>query len=281
VIREIRTDPFIFRWYVEEEGYEWKTGIDSEVRLVGRGGLGSRLCLYEPLRNSGLFLKFAHLQARQSTILQFAGEYGDLFDSYPIEETVVQRGRMTGGGTLRSWKFEIGDMHTLVCLWEAIKKPHTQEGTKILESVITWANGAVKYDIKTPRSHKSAWLTHPLDSNFDVQRTRFKPGDVLLPARYALQAEINDRIANSPTVSVPHLAWTPDYHQRLIFTPSNLLAAMWLQFAQAVTEEFLLKRCEECGKYFQTGPGGRRADAITCSEACRQRKSRHKIKKKR
>ena len=73
---------------------------------------------------------------------------------------------------------------------------------------------------------------------------------------------------------VPRLAWTPDYHQRLIFVPSNLLAAMWLQFAQAVTGEFKLKRCEQCGEYFPVGPGGKRADAETCGDRCRQRKRR-------
>jgi hypothetical protein len=57
--------------------------------------------------------------------------------------------------------------------------------------------------------------------------------------------------------------------------PPNLLAAMWLQFAHAVTGEFQLQLCAGCGKYFQVGPGARRADATTCSDACRQRKKRN------
>jgi hypothetical protein len=276
VIREIAVDPFIFRWHVEQEGYEWKAGgVDAELRLFGRGGLGSWLRVYEPLKIPGLFLKFAKIRSAQNAILEFAGEYGDLFDSYSIEEVRVQRGRMAGGATLDTWKAEIGDMRALVRLWEAIRKPQARENAMELKRVITWAHGGVRHETKTPKAHQHSWLAHPLDPNFDAQCGGFKPGDVLLPARYALQREINCRIASAPTFSTPRLAWTPDYHQRLIFAPSNLLGAMWLQFAQAVTEEFVLKRCEECGRYFQTGPGGRRADAITCGEACRQRKSRH------
>jgi len=57
--------------------------------------------------------------------------------------------------------------------------------------------------------------------------------------------------------------------------PSNLLAAMWLQFAQFASGTFELKRCPGCGAYFQAGNGAkRRADAVTCSDACRQRKKR-------
>jgi hypothetical protein len=111
---------------------------------------------------------------------------------------------------------------------------------------------------------------------------RFKPFDVLRPALYALQAEINKRIAEFGVV--PTLVWCPgpringiakpDHHQRIVFVPKNLLAAMWLQFAQAVTGEYQLRECKGCGEYFQIGPGARRGQTKTCSSRCRQRASR-------
>lgn len=84
--------------------------------------------------------------------------------------------------------------------------------------------------------------------------------------------EVNKRIAEY--VTTPRLAWTPDYGQRIIFEPSNLLAAMWNQFAQAITGDLRLKKCVVCGNYFQVGPGAKRADTITCGVACRQEESR-------
>jgi hypothetical protein len=266
------TDTFSFLWYVEEEGYEWTKGADSEPRLLGRGGHGSRIQPYEPLRNSGLFLEFAALKPSQKSLLKFAECYGDLFDQYGQEDLVLRGTRIEGGAPLKVWKDEIADMHALVHLWEAI----TSRNIKALKTIITWNGNGVRYVIKTPKGSRGVWLAHvKLDK---ARLARFKPGDVLLPARYALQAEINKRVADPITLSVPRLVWTTDYHQRIIFTPSNLLAAMWLQFAQVVTGEYQLKRCEGCGKYFQAGPGGRRADALTCKDACRQRKRRRDSK---
>lgn len=41
--------------------------------------------------------------------------------------------------------------------------------------------------------------------------------------------------------------------KRLIFEPTNLLAAILLQFARAVTEGYQLQTCAGCGEYFQVG----------------------------
>ena len=83
----------------------------------------------------------------------------------------------------------------------------------------------------------------------------FRKAGVLLIARTALQREVNLRLAAHPTI--PQLAWTPDHDHRILFKPPNLLAAMWLRFAEAITGEFQLRRCVECRKYYQIGPGGR------------------------
>jgi hypothetical protein len=71
----------------------------------------------------------------------------------------------------------------------------------------------------------------------------------------------------------------PDDHQRIVFQPTNLLAAIWLQFARAVTEEYPLRICEGCGEYFQVGPG-RRAHTKTCKDRCRQRACRQRKNRK-
>ena len=85
-------------------------------------------------------------------------------------------------------------------------------------------------------------------------------------------------LVNTADSYIPELTWTRDtketlggYHQRIIFKPSNLVAAMWIQFAQAVTEELQMRRCDFCEEYFQVGPGAARDDARFCKDVCRVR----------
>lgn len=269
MIKPVRTDPFIFRWAVSGAGYRWLKGEDGDIHLVPRDEIGLPSRVYEP--SSGLFLEFAALKT-QDAIVEFAWKYGDLFNSYSSADRVARENRtLTAGASLNTWKAEIGDMQALVSLWQQIEDCRIprlrKDRLEQLRKTIIWSDKGVRYEIKTPkRGMHAVWLP-------DTWMDRVPPNDVLLPAQYALQSEINLRIADPHTLTIPRLAWTPDHHQRVIFTPTNLLADMWLQFAQAVTGEFQLKRCV-CGKYFQVGPGGRRADATTCSDACRQRKRR-------
>jgi hypothetical protein len=266
----VKKDPFILRETVCEAGYEWLKGVDGKPRLVPRRvpGVAYRRCKPHP----GLFRELAALSPERDTIRDFADKYGDLFNRYALEEGVARdSGTGAWGTSMGTWTKEIGDMRVLVELWEQIRR----RKITALKKIIKWAAKEVGYVIETPRRRANVTLAHARipGSGF----SRFSRGDVLLPAKCALQMEINKRIAEQPPV--PRLAWTPDpdYRQRLIFTPPNLLGAMWLQFAQAVAGELELYSCENpaCGKFFQRGPGGRRADATTCSDACRQQKKRN------
>jgi hypothetical protein len=249
-------------------------GADGKPRLVPRVVPGAGFHTREP--QPGLFREFAKMPPKRDAIQAFAAQYGDLFSRYdPMQSAVRDDGTVSFGASLGAWTREIGDMCVLVELWEQIQ--HKQVAA--LKKVIKWAgNKKVGYSIKTPRRERSVTLAH-----VDIPETglsRFSPKDVVLPARCALRLEINLRLAEHPTV--PQLAWTPDTpsesggrNQRIVFTPPHLLAALWLWFARAVTSQFQLTECKACGKYFQVGPGGRRADATTCSNACRQRKKRN------
>jgi hypothetical protein len=264
MITPVRTDPFIFRGRVSGAGYEWLKGEDGKPRLVPRHlpGVGSRPCDAHP----GLFREFAELNPTREAIRGFAEKYGDIFNRYESGETAVRGDGTVGvGAALDTWKQETGDMRVLVGLWDQIRGQQLAE----LQKIIKRTGKELRYVIETPKRKASVTLAHAYLPEGGLDS--FDPEDVVLPAQCALQLEINKRISETPTV--PRLTWTPDYFQRIIFEPSNLIAAMWMQFAQAVTGEFQLKKCV-CGKYFQVGPGGRRADATTCGDACRQRKKR-------
>jgi len=266
MIREVRTDPFIFRWPVSIAGYEWlESKMDGGLRLIARDEPGAGIRLEEPPNK--LFRDFAALIPTEDEIRDFANAHGDLFRTYDgIQDIVVRKNQTaTYGTSLESWKKAIQDMRQLVELWDHIQYRRITR----LRRLIDMDKNGISYSIGgrwVLLAHKEILLTAPM--------SRFSPRDVILPARYALQKEVNRRLADPSTLTVPELAWTPDNFHRLIFRPSNLLAALWLQFAQELTGEFKLKACEVCGKPIQVGPGGRRADTKTCSAACRQKKKR-------
>lgn len=57
----------------------------------------------------------------------------------------------------------------------------------------------------------------------------------------------------------------------LAVVPDNLIAAIWLQFAQQVSSSTGLRRCNWCGTWFVFGTGtGRRRSAHFCADRCRQ-----------
>jgi hypothetical protein len=273
VIKEVRSDPFVFRTIVPEAGFEWLEGPDSEPHLASRAEIESLAWVKEPLAlNPGLFVEFANLKGSQDAILKFANQWGDIFDKYGPEDLLPQQGRkaLVMGASHDRWKYAIGQMRPLVHVWEAIKNRNLDE----LEKVITWSDnhhGGVRYVI----GHCQSWLIHPADPDNKL-RARFTSGDLIWPSKYALQQEINKRLSDSSMMIPPQLVWTHEMNQRILFVPKNLHGAMWIQFAQAVTEEFQLRICAGCGRYFQIGPGGRRPQAKTCKDSCRQRKRRKK-----
>ena len=65
-------------------------------------------------------------------------------------------------------------------------------------------------------------------------------------------------------------------HPALFIVPKDLLSAMWLQFAQAVSAMTNLRRCNWCPTWFAYGTGtGRRKSAHFCSDRCRKAAHRH------
>jgi len=57
---------------------------------------------------------------------------------------------------------------------------------------------------------------------------------------------------------------------RMVLIPSDLIRAMWLQFAEHVCSGTQLFRCARCNKPFTVGTGtGRRRTAMYCSNACK------------
>lgn len=263
--REYR-ETFILRNGVCDAGYVWEKAEDGEPLLVmqNKPGVG----IHPQELRAGVFRKFAELKTRQD-IKKFADMFGDLSNHWN-DPPHRYDGTSVLGRLLSEWTKAIEDMRVLVNLWDHIK----ERNYDALKKLIFFTDEGPEYVISRPKtgSHigKLAQLTLP-----SGKRIQFSHNDLLLPARCALQIEVNARL--SENAIKPELTWTPDtnesggYHQRIVFRSKSLVSALWIQFAQAITEELQMRLCEFCGGYFQVGPGGSREDAKYCKDVCRVR----------
>jgi hypothetical protein len=241
--------------------------------LVPRAVPGSATNPQRPLEDhTGLFRDFAQLSPDRDAILAFANVHGPLLNlSYLVVPADV-RGKLKSssarpGESLKDWIAAISDMKVLVKFWQAI----VDRDIDTLSRFVEWSRDRVLY--VSPGSKKGAVL-----ASSEVRPdtfARLQKNDLLLPARLVLRFELNERLARSSATTRPHLLLMANTDIRLSLCPANLLAALWLQFAQAFASNHELVACRGCGKFFQVGAGSkRRADATTCSDACRQRAHR-------
>jgi hypothetical protein len=276
-----RDNPFFLKWLVPAQGYEWVPGLDSQPRLVVRVSADADpgSYVYAPLDDEKLFLKFAALKSNREGIRKFADEYGNLWRTYPSEIVKRKSGSYSNeemhGYSLLAWKYEIESLRELVELWKNARAARTEQ----LKKTIAWdGTDTVKYKL-----HDSWFVLANANLN-QILLERCKPPNLVKPAMYLLQSQINNRLESMKRQIIPRLVWCPgrringiarpDDHLRVIFQPKDLLAAIWLQFAQAITEEYRLHKCEGCGEMFQVGKGARRSHTVTCSSKCRKRVSR-------
>lgn len=225
------------------------------------------------MKRPALFREFAELDGLDQ-IRKFADQYGVLFNKYSPVDHVKERGEYYSvgasfGTSLNLWLRKIAEIKSLVDVWESIASGRI----KNLGSLISWKEGAVHYHFVTPSRSSRKLLVQAGEEN------PFKPGEVLRPARYALQREINDHLSTEDSSReqaltkisyMPRLLRDADAQLHLAIRPRNLLSAMWLQFAQVVAGAYELRRCSMCSRHFLPA----RNDAVTCSGACRQKKSR-------
>src|SRR5262249_9596374 len=103
------------------------------------------------------------------------------------------------------------------------------------------------------------------------------PREPLVAARVAVQSLANHNLADTASVLI---RWHQDKGHVIRIVPKNLLGAMWLQFARGVAGEASYRRCKVCGKWLTISAEdhGFRKNREICSNTCRQRDHRAKVK---
>lgn len=274
-------DVFQFIWKVREDGYEWRDGpflpftIDATEQADGPAliGLGQSQRHYQPEPN--LFLKFAAIDpGSDSQILSFANTYG-LLESARFYFPKRKKGEPVQSflGELRSrWVENLHPMKQAVSLWDAI----TSKDTSLLEKCVVWESSQhITYHWPPSSDWQTPWSTHATIASPQVNQdflTRFRLGDVVMPARMYLQKIVNEHLQQ--TVA-PRLLWTPPDRQKmgLFFVPESLIGCLWYQLAGAIADFHKFRTCDVCQKPMLVAPegSGYRTNRKTCSNACRIR----------
>lgn len=263
---------FHFVWEVPEDGFRFETTKEvledeEDIFLVHPAPIGTpyRLKRYMPLEEfTGLFKIFAKTKLDHDGVLEFANKYGTLTRGSHIRPPSGS-GPVLAGEPLRLWYDHIDRVKRLLDLWCMLRK----EDTAALKKHIKWSNGRVDYQSyvgeKPPRGQSYQVARIASEEVYPHIFERFERGNVILPAWYHLQREMNKNLQEQVS---PRLLWHEE-DLRLFFWPKDLLGAIWLQFAQAVSGNRKYRSCAECGTVFELSPQSARRNRIYCSDSCK------------
>ncbi len=285
------SDLFVFTWDVDVDGYQVvdsfpivEFGNPDTSRFAryltdGRSLPSDSFLVnrYAPLiMEPGLFRTFARTEPHEAAILAFANRYGTLGGEVRTmiafaPDAKGSHSRFAWGEALNEWCNRILRMRNAVSLWDMVHNNRHEQ----LQRHITWTETTVGYCSDpdwTPGEQRAA--PYVIENRMIAARdlpgglfSAFERGDVITPALYHLQHVINEHL--QPGIS-PRLLWDKTGSElSMFFVPSNLIGAMWLQFAEAVGGHKNYRECRQCGRWFELHPDVARTNRLYCSPACR------------
>jgi hypothetical protein len=288
------------RWAVQPEAYQWRRAATARR---GEVPSGATLCVsdfvgprppvrrYHPLQEqTGLFLIFAGTPPTEEGILTFANRFGMLLNATVTVTTPPPGGRKKAkrNETLAPheegyelWRTAILEMRNAVQLWQFLE----QGDTESLARHIRWKKGEGKgqqaeYDSHpglpagknppAPDRRTQEVIAEP--SEYGSQPSQLRPGDVVSVVPVLLHRWINRQLEGQLQTFV---ALDPDAGGlKMVVTPSNLLAGMWLQLTQAVCDHKQFRACMVCDNPFELSPETARTNRRFCSIACKNKSFR-------
>jgi hypothetical protein len=261
--RRVSDEPLVqFRWAKPITGYRWVDAGSPPQLNRSRGTTKSIRCLqvsqvevefYEPLlRSPALFRTFADLQPTERDVLKFANQHGPLGISIPIVLRSDDWRVLRSGELLGTWADEIFDLRLALEVWDVARK---QQNKGRLEQRISIRRDRLGihafFSYQTPEGLREELIC----SNRQTDAWRSELAAFLderalhRAALFYVQGKINERLKEHTRARV--LYSRPRDSIGLHTVPTNLLGAMWLQFAHAVEGRRDYKRCAECATWFE------------------------------
>jgi hypothetical protein len=287
-----------YRGVVHAGGYEWKPSKDARRgRLLGPteplaederrdlvlSPLGPEAKVV--LLKNDIYLEFSSLGADKD-ILQFANDRGMLGLDEDEGSVILadDKGRVATGELLSAWKKQIEQMDEACELWRLIQDARAGEPTE-LSSRTKWKtdpDGSQSVQLLGRRVgdlQGGAWIARGLRPGTPLES--LLAGDrVIGPGMYRLAELVNQHGRVSAKLdwavepSRPRQKVISPFDLILNFWPSNLISAIWLQLAEAISQRKRARRCWVCSRWMLiSAQGGKREERRTCSMRCRKQLS--------
>ncbi len=233
---------------------------------------------YAPLDDEPtLFHTFSEVTPTEEGVLDFANRYGWLggpgtsillpATDDPPNWTVAR------GESLTLWDQEIRALGMAQTIWT-----YADTGADhLLRDYIRW-DGTDHVVLETDQTvipRRYAVIASKLPQ--PKLLATFEPGDLIEPAKRFVISEANERLSKHVHARLLHRPG--DSRERFHQVPSNLLGAIWLQFALEVAGVTTIRACAMCRTYFAIEPPGkktRRFCGVGCRVANHRRKQRPK-----
>jgi hypothetical protein len=263
--------------------FQWKA---PEIKAGFRWS-GKQLCVaqpdiplrrYRPLAQyPDLYRRVAKTPITKNGVLAFANRFGLLTSLEPDREP------------WQTWVNHLRWMQHLVEIWDLV----VQDDRDALSQLVHWDGDQVQF-LAQGASQELQPLTSPFPKAADPESAKwFQRAAVGLPQRIpaALQDLIRAGDLGGPVLWYlqEHLdqalrgrvryrmTWDRDSRwPALQPMPADLITAIYLQLALAITEPRKHYRCQACGRVYELAPGLNKANRTTCSAACRQRLHRER-----
>jgi hypothetical protein len=259
--------PVEFMWKRARAGYRWDASDKGRILYAvdalqpdWQNTFEQYETSYQPLEErTGLFREFAALKPNAEQILSFANRFG-LLGAGSHREFDSNWGRVpVYVETFGLWKGEIEAFKLALETWDALV---AGSGQALAELKARW-NG--------PRLP------------FAVQKAlHLSDEDPAMAALSLVQRLADERLRE-------HIETRFRFHDnrarlRVSLTPTNLIGALWLQFAAAADGLKKFSQCGRCGAPFEVSRDprtGKRRDARFCSDRCRVGNYRERIEQAR
>ena len=212
----------------------------------------------EPL----LYRKFATLEAEPAELVAFANEFGwlgrDVSLGGHLADALPGADRLVLVEPQREWRRAVEKMRAAVELYDMYKRSDEQSLRRIFHAERQADDPESWRSIREEVGFMRMWLSHTLIGG---------PCDI---AFACVKQLINFHLISVSATFVTDPETGRDVVQ---MTPRNLLAAMWLQFAESIATRQQIAECRVCNKPFVINGDGRGRSALRefCTGPCKSR----------
>jgi len=269
-----------FRWNVPSDGFRWLETRGGEIAswagdwkvstylTTGQpAGIQFAARQYQPLADyPALFREFADLDPSPDPILRFANRFGWLGVLEFIE--LPGSSKLGPGERLSLWQDEIRAMRGDIAIWDALQNRDAEALEHHIE-LLGEGKSAVWVDGQDAGQVGGFHTLFDVQHNLRPEFTAFQ--DPVRQAKLKLLLDVNARLEKHCAPRMVYFEEIDDLSA--VLAPKDLLGALWLQLAMAVSEKTPFRRCPApgCGKWFVVKPDRARSDKLFCSGACRAR----------